>query len=178
MDISKEDKDFWLDSVKDTAVLQNEVSVVSLKVPVITIREKQHYATKQEFTTYSKALEDNEFGGIDKSLLRRFKREEFRVEAVLDLHGLKEDEAFVQVDDFISKSYGEGKRCVIIVTGKGNIHQQEEDIFAVHGILKHSVPRWLNLPRIRSMILIYKHPSERLGGSGALYILLKKNRNI
>ena len=43
---------------------------------------------------------------------------------------------------------------------------------------KKQVPQWLDMPQNRAMILTYKHPSERLGGSGALYILLKRNKNI
>ena len=178
MTISEEDTNFWLDAVKDVAPQEQKQSVApSSKTPKIEIHEKRVYASKQEFTTYSKALEDNVFGGIDKATLRRFKREEFKVEAVLDLHGLNEEEAFEKVDTFIPQCYAAKKRCVIIITGKGGIHQQD-DIFAPRGILKRSVPQWLNMPRLRSMILIYKNPSENLGGSGALYILLKRNKDL
>ncbi|MBP1531974.1 MAG: Smr/MutS family protein, partial [Alphaproteobacteria bacterium] len=122
-------------------------------------------------------IEDNEFGGIDSATLRKFKKEEFKTEAVIDLHGLTEDVAFEKVDEFIPRCYAQGKRCIIIITGKGSAHK-DEDIFAVKGVLRKSVPQWLNMPRLRSMILVYKHPSERLGGSGALYILLKRNKEI
>ena len=178
MSISKDDQDFWLEAVQDVQppIPRKYVEKTGKKLH-IAIREKQHFASKQEFTTYSKALEDDAFGGIDKATLRRFKREEFKVEAVLDLHGLTEDEAFVQVDNFIPQCYAEKKRCVIIITGKGGLHQQE-DIFAPRGILKCSVPQWLNMPRLRAMILLFKNPSERLGGKGALYILLKRNKEL
>ena len=54
----------------------------------------------------------------------------------------------------------------------------DDDIFAVKGILKKSVPQWLNLPHLRAAILIYKNPSAKLGGTGALYILLRRNKNL
>lgn len=178
MTVSSEDKNFWLEAVKDVVPQQKApIIAANIETPKAEIKPKRFYATKQEFTTYSKALEDEAFGGIDKATLRRFKREEFKVEAVLDLHGLNEDEAFEKVDSFIAQCYVSKKRCVIIITGKGGIHQQD-DIFAPRGILKRSVPQWLNMPRLRSMILVYKNPSEKLGGSGALYILLKRNKEL
>ena len=120
-------------------------------------------------------MEDNAFGGIDKNTLHKFKREELHIEAILDLHGKNEDEAFAAVDNFIPQCYNSGKRCIIIVTGKGYNHENE-DIFAPKGVLKQLVPQWLDIPRLRAMILIYKHTSERHGGSGALYILLKRKK--
>ena len=38
------------------------------------------------------------------------------------------------------------------------------------------VPQWLNMPRLRALIVVYKHPSARLGGEGALYILLRRKK--
>ena len=177
MSVDDEDTLFWQEVVKNVALIDSKTPDLNKTQPKIKINEHRYYATKQDFSTYSKALEDMENGGIDKATLRKFKREEFAVEEVLDLHGLTEDAAFIKVDEFIPRCFAQNKRCVIIITGKG-YHQAEDDIFAVRGVLRQQVPQWLNLPRLRSMILIYKHPSARLGGSGALYILLKRNREI
>jgi len=177
MEIDNEDLQFWLAEVKPIKPQTSDLSVAEPLHRDISISQHRQYAVKQEFSTYSKALDDFSNGGIDKATLRRFKREEFRVEEVLDLHGLNEDAAFVKVDDFIARCYNEGKRCVIIVTGKGGMHE-DTDIFAPRGILRKQVPQWLNMPRLRAMILVYKTTSERLGGSGALYILLKRNKDI
>jgi len=178
MPISEEDKQFWQQVV--STVKRQEPSAVdsSVKTPKIAKQQKQFYAAKQEFSTYSKAMEDDEVGGIDSSTLRKFKREEFKLEAVLDLHGLHEDEAFSKVNNFIVQCYGQGKRCVMIITGKGLNTEEDADIFAKRGVLKQRVPQWLNTPRLRAMILIYKNPTAKLGGSGALYILLRRNKDL
>ena len=76
------------------------------------------------------------------------------------------------------QAYNCGKRCIIIITGKGLTVRENDDIFTSKGILKRQVPQWLNMPQLRAMILTYKNPSEKQGGSGALYILLKRNKNI
>lgn len=46
----------------------------------------------------------------------------------MDLHGLNEDEAFAKVDSFIPQSYALGRRCVMIITGKGIRVHPDEDI--------------------------------------------------
>ena len=107
---------------------------------------------------------------MDGSLAKRFKREEFKVEATLDLHGTTEKAAFDRVCDFIKSAYDSGKRCILIVTGKG----QDAEIFSTRGVLRKSVPQWLTGSEISPLILAYKNPSEALGGAGALYILLRK----
>ncbi|MBR2136691.1 MAG: Smr/MutS family protein [Alphaproteobacteria bacterium] len=178
MPISPDDQNFWLESVKDVTRQEKKAPVEQLNPSKakITIHEKRQYAVKQEFSSYSKALEDAEFGGIDKATLKRFKKEEFPIEAVLDLHGKTENQAFDLVEDFIVQNYNLGRRCVIIITGKGLSVHENDDLFAAKGILKKQVPTWLNMARLRGMILVYKHPSARLGGSGALYILLRRQR--
>ncbi|MBP5215449.1 MAG: Smr/MutS family protein [Alphaproteobacteria bacterium] len=178
MPVSKDDSDFWLETVKDVKKSRDNTVPTVLKAKKIPqIKEHKAYATKQDFSDYSKALEDAEFGGIDNATLKKFKKEEFKIEGVLDLHGSTEKAAFEQVEDFIVRSYNQNKRCVVIVTGKG-LRVNEEDIFAERGVLHKQVPQWLNLPHLRALILIYKHPSERLGGEGALYILLRRNKDI
>ncbi len=178
MTLQNDDEEFWLEAVKDIKpIFSNQVVSREKKLKPVQ-KEKVYYAVKQEFSTYSKFLDDFENGGIDKSTMRKFKREEFRVEAVLDLHGLTEDEAFAKVDSFIPQSYALGRRCVMIITGKGIRVHPDEDIFAAKGVLRKQVPQWLNMARLRAMILIYKHPSEKMGGSGALYILLRRNKEL
>ena len=178
MATQSEDEEFWLEAVKDIKpIYSNQVVSREKKLKPVQ-KEKVYYAVKQEFSTYSKFLDDFENGGIDKSTMRKFKREEFRVEAVLDLHGLTEDEAFAKVDSFIPQSYALGRRCVMIITGKGIRVHPDEDVFAAKGVLRKQVPQWLNMARLRAMILIYKHPSEKMGGNGALYILLRRNKEL
>ena len=179
---NEEDTEFWLASLKDvTPIKRPEIVPDSIAVKnkkVIRNETKKEYLSKQDFSQNSQFLDDNEYGGIDNSTLTKFKREEFKPQAVLDLHGLTENQAFDRVEDFVAKSYNRGLRCIIIITGKGLQHKDEEDIFSPKGVLRKSVPQWLNLPHLRAAILIYKHPSAKLGGSGALYILLRRNKGL
>ncbi len=120
-------------------------------------------------------LHVNQLNNIDGSLAKRFRRCELPVEAILDLHGKTENEAYSAVDEFIRRAYLQHKRCVIIITGKG-LNQDEQDIFSTRGKLKERTPQWLNSEELRPLVLGFIHPTERLGGSGALYILLRKKK--
>ena len=177
MFLDKDDELFWLETVKDINHTTQSNIPENKPLPQIKVKNHRQYAVKQEFSTYSKNIDDMEYGGIDKNTLNKFKKEEFKIEAVLDLHGYKEDDAFEKVEDFITSCYNQGKRCVVIVTGKGHLHP-DSDIYTPKGILKNQTPQWLNMPRIRSMILVFKNPSERHGGKGALYILLRRNKEL
>ncbi len=168
-----EDEKFWEETVKDVNRLP--------KSGITDSKPKQKKVNIKKDTTLlinplKRELKLGTSSDIDRNTMRRFKREEFAVEAVLDLHGFTEKRAYEAVKNFIISSYMSAKRCVIIITGKGSFHV-DEDIFATKGVLKTSVPQWLNNPELSGLILSYIHPSEKLGGSGALYILLRRNRD-
>ena len=65
---------------------------------------------------------------------------------------------------FIDGQWAAGRRCVLVVTGKGK------------GVLKDAVPQWLNGPLLRMKILSFTYAQRQDGGEGALYILLKRAR--
>ena len=121
-------------------------------------------------------LEFNNTDNIDNKTAQKFRKNEFKIEATLDLHGYTEDKAFEEVNTFIKSSYIKGLRCILIITGKG-LHQEDDSIFSPRAVLKNKVPQWLNLYDLRPLILSFTHPSQKLGGEGALYILLRRKRN-
>lgn len=143
--------------------------------PKKKIRSKNMYEEVGTFKSFQHDLELGTTADIDKQTMRRFKREEFGVEANLDLHGMTTDMAYEAVRRFIISAYNQGKRAVLIVTGKGLPHP-EQDVFEAKGVLKQLVPTWLKSDELSAMILTFIHPSQKLGGSGALYILLRRKR--
>jgi DNA-nicking Smr family endonuclease len=57
--------------------------------------------------------------GFDRRILRRLKRGEYSIQAHLDLHGLNREQARAEVAQFVRDRYKEGRRCVLIVHGRG-----------------------------------------------------------
>ena len=90
------------------------------------------------------------------------------IDASLDLHGLTQEVAHAALIRFVNGSAQLGRRCLLVVTGKGNREGA--------GILRTQVPRWLNEPALRSLILAFAYAQPKHGGEGALYVLLKRQR--
>ena len=164
----------WNEAVKDVQKLKQP----STFKPVLKKNTHHHSLSEPTpvYKNYAHKVDLNTPADIDKNTLKRFKREEFGIEASLDLHGMTIDQAYTAVKNFIISSYNQNKRAIIIVTGKGLMHQ-DEDIFQPKGVLKQSVPEWLKKSDISPLILTYIHPSEKLGGNGALYLLLRRNKD-
>lgn len=112
---------------------------------------------------------------IDRNTAQKFRRGEFKIERRIDLHGYTEDAAWDAVDNFIKNAYIDGLRCVLIVTGKGLPHP-EDDIYTKHGIIRERVPQWLNGPQLRPLILSIAQAQIKDGGEGAVYVLLRRKR--
>lgn len=112
--------------------------------------------------------------GLDRRSALKLKRGAFRIEDRLDLHGFTRAQAHARLDDFIRDSFEAGKRCVLVITGKGWGSGFARD--GVEGVLRRAVPRWLNAPALRPLILALDQAQPRHGGSGALYVLIKKKR--
>ncbi|MGD1878823.1 MAG: Smr/MutS family protein [Kiloniellaceae bacterium] len=107
--------------------------------------------------------------GLDRRKAERLRRGKLPIEATLDLHGLRQAEAHRRLEGFLADCHAAGKRCVLVVTGKG-LHKEEG------GVLRASVPRWLNEAPNRSRVLSFDYAQQKHGGTGALYILLRRRR--
>ena len=108
--------------------------------------------------------------GLDKRSAARLRRGQLAIEGRIDLHGMTQDTAHRTLEEFLRASQGAGKRCVLVITGKGLRPSGET------GVLRNLVPRWMNAPSIRGCVLSFSTARPRDGGTGALYVLLKRNR--
>jgi len=88
----------------------------------------------------------------------------------MDLHGLTQEEAHRALSAFVQGSQAAGRRCVLVITGKGLRRD------GTTGVLRAAVPHWLNQPDLRERIVAFTHATPRDGGEGALYLLLKRKR--
>jgi DNA-nicking Smr family endonuclease len=107
---------------------------------------------------------------LDKRTAERLKRGQLPIEGRIDLHGMTQDDAHAALARFLSASRAMGRRCVLVITGKGRPGPEGG------GVLKQAVPRWLNEPALRSQILAFVAAQPKDGGAGALYVLLKRVR--
>jgi DNA-nicking Smr family endonuclease len=108
--------------------------------------------------------------GIDRRQAERFRKGKLPIEGKIDLHGRTQRDAHDDLLAFLKRAHGAGKRCVLVVTGKGMTT-------AKIGILRQAVPRWLNEPAFRPLVLAFDYAEPQHGGEGALYVLLKRVRD-
>ena len=108
--------------------------------------------------------------GVDRRTALRFQRGLMPIEAKLDLHGHTRESGRQALTGFLRAHRAAGRRCVLVVTGKGL-----KDDWSV-GALRQALPGWLNAPDLRRLILAFCHAQPQHGGSGAVYILLRRER--
>jgi DNA-nicking Smr family endonuclease len=116
--------------------------------------------------------------GLDRRTADRLRRGRRAPEARLDLHGMTADRAHAALARFIRMSRAQGRRCVLVVTGKGGRKPVEDAPFMPErtGVLRHSVPLWLGTPPLSHMIVGVYAAHRSHGGAGALYVYLRKSR--
>jgi DNA-nicking Smr family endonuclease len=116
--------------------------------------------------------------GLDRRTSERLKRGQLPIEARLDLHGMTQDQARRSLDAFITHAHDRGLRAVLIITGKGlKPRASDAGLWDPEpGVLKTQTPRWLNEAPNRARVLAFTAAQPRDGGSGALYVLIRRHR--
>jgi DNA-nicking Smr family endonuclease len=102
---------------------------------------------------------------IEPKRHRRLAVEREPIGGRIDLHGFDQDRARAALTDFVLRSRAEGRRSVLVITGKGALGA---------GVLRRHVPEWLAAPPLRSAVAGLSEAHRRHGGEGALYVALKR----
>lgn len=120
---------------------------------------------------------------IEKRLKQRLSRGQRSVEATIDLHGYRQADAHTALLRFLAGSQARGIGLVLIVTGKGGgnggrrLNSGEPgEAHAEGGVLRRLVPLWLSDPALRRLVIGFEQAAPGHGGSGALYVRLRKLR--
>jgi DNA-nicking Smr family endonuclease len=106
--------------------------------------------------------------GLDPRVVKRLRRGEFALQAHVDLHGMLKDEAKALLEAFLAKSRQQGKRCVLVVHGRG-LHSKDQV-----PVLKEALKRWMHTARFARHVLGFSTARPHDGGAGAIYVLLKR----
>ncbi len=103
--------------------------------------------------------------GVQLSVLRRLRRGHYRCQAEIDLHGMVVDVARHCLAVFLREALDRDYRCVRVVHGKGLRSGHRGPV------LKTKVGGWL---RQRDEVLAFCSAREIDGGTGAVYVLLRR----
>lgn len=106
--------------------------------------------------------------GLGPDLMDRLAAGAFPIQDYLDLHGFSQEDALRQVEDFLVKSVTKNLRHVLIVHGRGAGSPEGVPI------LKRALTKALSHKRLRKRVLAFCSALQRDGGTGAMYVLLRK----
>jgi DNA-nicking Smr family endonuclease len=103
--------------------------------------------------------------GLSADVVTRLRRGQWAIQAQIDLHGLRRDEAREQLAAFVRQALQQSQRCVRVVHGKGLGSPGREPV------LKGKVQRWLAQC---SEVIAFTQATRAQGGAGALVVLLER----
>lgn len=106
---------------------------------------------------------------LDDPTLDKLSKGRLPIEGRVDLHGMTQDEAYSLLFSFLHRAHAGGIRYVLVITGKGSSSGGD-------GVLRRAVPAWLSTPAFRPLVSSHDHAARNHGGSGALYIRLRRVR--
>jgi DNA-nicking Smr family endonuclease len=104
---------------------------------------------------------------FDRSVEHRLRRGAVEIEATLDLHGMRQAEAFEALNDFVARQIKKGHRRLLIITGRGRDGA---------GVLRANLAGWLAASNHAAYIIALRPAALKHGGSGASYILLRRRK--
>ncbi len=102
-------------------------------------------------------------GGLQHKIIRNLRQGQYNIEAILDLHGMTVNEAKNSLSQFLASCKHKGVRHVLMIHGKGRGNSKP--------ILKNKLNHWL---RQTHDVLAFCSAMTKDGGSGALYVLLRR----
>jgi len=103
---------------------------------------------------------------VGRRTMRKLARGSFSVQAEIDLHGLTVPEAKAALREFVKDATVRGFTCIRVIHGKG-IGSGDRG-----PILKSKVNNWL---RRWDEVLAFVSTKQVHGGTGAVYVLLKRD---
>lgn len=162
----------WRDYTRDVIPLENDrpdPPVMAAPSPVLPSPERLRQSTPpRPVRPPGGQIQGRE---LDGGTARRLKQGKLTIEGRLDLHGLSQIQAHDRLVRFVQSAHGQGKRCLLVITGKGSVGEE-----GGRGILRRRLPEWLDLPILRPIVLKAVSAAQKDGGAGAFYIYLRRMR--
>jgi DNA-nicking Smr family endonuclease len=113
---------------------------------------------------------------LDGSWDRRLARGLVQPESSVDLHGHSLASAYDLLDHGLERAAARGDRVLLLITGKAPRPESQRP--HARGAIRAAVGDWLASSRHADRIAAVRGAHQRHGGSGALYIILRRQRAV
>lgn len=182
-----EDEDFFRQQLGDVKPLKKSDKAL-LKKPQTSRDEdalKKVRANAVEHTEISTPTENNNFvsddyvemvkptdvlsfkrPGIQDGVFRKFRLGKYVIDGRLDLHRKTVEQARREVFSFLLEGMQYDSRCLLILHGKGDRNIERP------AVIKSYCAKWL---KESGDVMAYHSAQQQHGGTGALYVLLRKS---
>lgn len=168
--LSQQEKQVWHNFTRDIVTTSPSLAIVDESVtPAIEIRGDTPAASPIYRKPTADDLHPGDTSQISGTSLKQIKRD--RPDATLDLHGYTQEQAVELFQQFISQSSDNGRRLLRVITGYGKMTGGQ-------GVLRAALPKWVNYPENRRLILSYQQAKAHDGGAGAWLLLLKRKERL
>ncbi len=155
-EISADDNALFKDAMKDAKPLAKRERV--MHTPKVAIPFRPPWRAPQ-----APVFADIPMGPIGGHVEARARRGQANVEARIDLHGFTHGGAYRALIRFLMEAQLDGKRLVLVITGKG-------------GVLRNQLPVWLGQADLKPLVGGMSEAHASHGGAGAFYVSLRKLR--
>jgi DNA-nicking Smr family endonuclease len=116
--------------------------------------------------SYTEEYIDGAVASLPTEMLTKLRRGQFSWQDHLDLHGCTKRQARSLAIEFVIESFSRGRRCVLIVCGRGLNSEGREPVLKRHLVL------WLTHAPLKRLVLAFASARTWDGGAGAFYVLL------
>lgn len=114
-------------------------------------------------------------GVIEPKLRKRLGRGRIVIDGTLDLHGMRQDEAYGALTRYIHARAARGDRTLLVITGKGLKKVNGDPTTIVErGVLRTMLPIWLSSPELLPLVAGWDQSAQTHGGEGAWYVRLRR----
>ena len=157
--LSNEDKEIW----ENYKLNMHKLRIDTKKIDINSNIKNQNKSL------IKKSKKNNIFNNTFEKFIKLLNKRKIEPDGIIDLHGLKLQEAKLILKNYIFQAYNNNRRNILIITGKG---------LNKTGVLKKEVPIWLNEREIKKILVSYENAPKSFGGEGALIIRLKNKEKI
>jgi len=117
----------------------------------------------------------NQHGGLDGRWDRRLAKGTVHPDVTVDLHGHSLTSAHGRLDSALELSIAAGHRTILLITGKPR-KERDSRHQGGRGAIRAAISHWLAVSRHAGNIAAVRGAHPRHGGTGALYIILRRRR--
>ena len=157
--LSNEDKETWENYKLNMHKLRFDPKKININSNI----------KNQNKTLLMKSKKNKIFNNTFEKFIKLLNKRKIEPDGIIDLHGLKLQEAKLILKNYVFRAYNNNKRNILIITGKG---------LNKTGVLKKEVPIWLNEKEIKKILISYENAPKSFGGEGALLVRLKNKQKV